>query len=938
MPQPAPSALPASEAGAPSGGAPRDAPNEPSAAWLAGPAGVNWEPPAEPGVVRSVRMPVPEALLRSRGAPAPLKEGIKTPPPLPVGKAPSDSSNGRVLSPRPDNGAGQVKCAEMIFKGGHGLRCGVCFVPTGQRLNAQKLQALRDHWKLPAPNLIISSDAGTVHPKAFASEKLIELSSFTQIFSDAQLHAERVDIPAGTERDAFALGVVNDVILTKLKTIFASVLDASAINPKSPNWLIIDRLNAKSPAAELLIEVAQTQTTSRPTIIVIDALDRLENFTGEDGSQPLAKATRACLDAIEDVRKGGVPLGTDDTPGCVTVDEFYDVTADYMDPSEYNDLPLPRPAEPAHIGTDGTIPNRVKWSYHYLQTLFGGGTHYILLDSSLDAPDLESLGPFGYIAANGQGLALPRLKRLIQSGEALVLLHNTGGVTQAFASLRKAMISSPYTPPPNELLDAVERVSPGAMWSTAFGLPEVHMMRELVQRAPMIMRKTIMAVDVMHDTSEEVLSTLTCCFSGGGGVPELGLGEAEVLCVLTAWKRHITLIVNARRFERLADGLQVALYVVSIVSTVVAIVYAMDESERARKSTLNAAAAVEARRLLHGVLLADGDGDEIVGGLHTLSCAQPMLETALRRLSEASADGGEAGASGSGGVGGWLGESESIINNLTPFGMAVVLLPILATMLGVIRSRMRPREKWASCLMAAHQIVGQIYMYRLRTESYDTMAPQSMDDDAEVVSPKQRETQARLKFVRTVRRRQHAWWNESFQSVGFMCSPCASVCVHLAILGRLVRSTPTPSPPRSPRVALSGWAVLAASTPIGRSSAHASCRCFELMSTRSSTAAPYPSTTPRHASREGVAPAWHPANERPSNRLTTSRPQTACARELASMMMGMYRSVARPWAPLLASVLASVLPLLVSVLALQGCLGVSTAMGWRGGCRRRHAR
>ena len=66
----------------------------------------------------------------------------------------------------------------------------------------------------------------------------------------------------------------------------------------------------------------------------------------------------------------------------------------------------------------------------------------------------------------------------------------------------------------------------------------------------MLFRTSVVSVDVMRDTSEDVLSTLTCCFSGGGGVPELGLGEAEKLCILTAWKRHITLVENARKYVK----------------------------------------------------------------------------------------------------------------------------------------------------------------------------------------------------------------------------------------------------------------------------------------------------------------------------------------------------------------------------------------------------
>ena len=87
------------------------------------------------------------------------------------------------------------------------------------------------------------------------------------------------------------------------------------------------------------------------------------------------------------------------------------------------------------------------------------------------------------------------------------------------------MLSSMPPPDNDQLLDQLVEeglVSP-APWSKQFGLPEIHMMKELNQRAPMLLRTTVVAVDVMKDSSEEVLNTVTCCFSGGGGVPELGL-------------------------------------------------------------------------------------------------------------------------------------------------------------------------------------------------------------------------------------------------------------------------------------------------------------------------------------------------------------------------------------------------------------------------------
>ena len=87
---------------------------------------------------------------------------------------------------------------------------------------------------------------------------------------------------------------------------------------------------------------------------------------------------------------------------------------------------------------------------------------------------------------------------------------------------------------------------------------------------------------------------------------------------------------------------------------------------------------------------------------------------------------------------------------MTWWGLSVVMLPVLSALFGTLRTRMRPREKWASCLMAAHQVVDQIYKYRLRTDVYDVMAPQVLEEGQEARTPKQRNMDARLAFVATV--------------------------------------------------------------------------------------------------------------------------------------------------------------------------------------------
>ena len=261
------------------------------------------------------------------------------------------------------------------------------------------------------------------------------------------------------QKEDFALGVINDAIFSKLVTIFCSVLDTSLI---ANNYIVVDRINAKSPAAELLIEAALKATASRPTIVVIDSTRRLHNFRGETGDGPLSERAQACLDTFAVVKKSAVQLGTDAPVCCHSVSQLYDVE-NFMEPWNFFDLPLPRPAEKAHINAEGIVPPRVRWQYHYLGTYFGAGSHYIILDNVHDAPDLGCMGGFGYVSANGQQLMLPRLKTRIQGGESIVMLHNTGGVTQAFTSIRKSMLASFPSPTAEELLEKIELVSPGTI-------------------------------------------------------------------------------------------------------------------------------------------------------------------------------------------------------------------------------------------------------------------------------------------------------------------------------------------------------------------------------------------------------------------------------------------------------------------------------------------
>jgi len=88
-----------------------------------------------------------------------------------------------------------------------------------------------------------------------------------------------------------------------------------------------------------------------------------------------------------------------------------------------------------------------------------------------------------------------------------------------------------------------------------------------------------------------------------------------------------------------------------------------------------------------------------------------------------------------------------------PLALTMILLPIVATLLGTVRSKVRPREKWGTCLMSANQIVDQIYKYRLRTDKYDTYKPHPIEianPDNPPLTQLKRGMMARKEFVDTV--------------------------------------------------------------------------------------------------------------------------------------------------------------------------------------------
>ena len=400
------------------------------------------------------------------------------------------------------------------FKEKESGRVGEClFLPRGFELSEARLTRLfTDQWKLAPPSILLTCDCGSAHPKAFASKRLIRLTTFNSLWQEAMQQVsrpERVRAEAMSEGEE-ALGLVNSVLFEKLVVIFVALLESAML---AKSWLIVDRVSSKSAAAGLILEAAFAQSSHVPIIIVVDAIERFEQYTSD--------TARLTLQQLEEVKRGGQPLGLDEPIDPIEIDRLTQWSS-FLDPTEFHDKPLPREPEKVHVRRDGKVSNRMKWQYHYLQSIFGGGTHYIFLGGLDDTFDYARVGPLGYICANGQGMAFRRMKERLSRADNMVMIHNTGGVVQAFASLHRAMLSQVPLPTTEELLKGVELVSPEA-WTKEFGTEEVGILTGLYSCNPMLLKRTITQVDVLADSSEEVLARMTDCFSArrmGGELPQ----------------------------------------------------------------------------------------------------------------------------------------------------------------------------------------------------------------------------------------------------------------------------------------------------------------------------------------------------------------------------------------------------------------------------------
>jgi len=473
------------------------------------------------------------------------------------------------------------------------------FWPSGRPLVAQKLQEVFSKaWKLDPPNMIVYLEAGAAHPKNFATDMLIKQPQFKEwckiALAQAQLthiaresrrpppasgpsksaSVETVEVPqAVVEDDEVVTVVINRMLFQKLVMVFCAILDAATL---TNNWIVIDRSKGSSATAELLIEMALKQNNLSPTVLVIERRARIEQFLSDE-----AKAQVQAIHRLQSISKA---FG-DDTQQRVRVDldALYDAS-EFSDGAsfrnqEYVDLPLPVPPIREHITKSGVevqvlgakekikIGRKRLWMYHYTQFMFSGGTHYIFLEDSDQTFPLDALGPIGAIFAHGGTAACERMRSWLQLGKPTVMLFNSGGCTQAFASLHDAVVKRHYHDE-NKILGLIQLVST-ERWASTFGIAEIMIMRELNLRAPVHTRKAVVSVDVIRDSAESVLQVVTNCFAAAAGdLPELGLGSAESDVVFRAWRQQEALLLNAAKQRKLAN---VLFYVSMLLSFLIAL-------------------------------------------------------------------------------------------------------------------------------------------------------------------------------------------------------------------------------------------------------------------------------------------------------------------------------------------------------------------------------
>jgi len=653
-------------------------------------------------------------------------------------------------------------------------------------------------WKAPAPSMLVTADAGSMHPTQCDSiQRLAHLPQFFEWAQDqqggskppaprrlpnaaaARLAAALAACKSASEEEASAPapapaidriseqprqvavqrimevsiaqwrdaldernlqigdGSINTVLYTKLTEVFAAMVDAATL---AGNWIVVDRTDGSGSAtAELLLELALARGGTKPTILVIDSLERLGKARSSSRSHVLLQQLSALYSAGEDYMTQD-PNGTELDYAfdfLYAHDEYVKQSTEFQETPDEK-LPFEVIAEHKAKSLGGRCdPNR-KWRYFYIDAIFRSGTHIVLKSKDQDEFSVEDLGAQqGFLYAHGDSRTYKRLRANIQQGKPTVMLHNSGGVVTAFSWLQRVMAYMRPPPETSELQGPLRYLIANlsaANWTEEFGVPEIIMMRSLADRAPMLFRKNVVSVDVLKETEEQVLEVITGCFAQAGGVPELGLGNAEVNVIFNTWRMHLDLCENATYHHRWSVVMQWILWLLSIAATLVAVLNASFGSGIIAMH-FGLVPFPERRELAH----AD---DETEGG-GVMQCAARLLQDGYQVIAPSALEVGRRS----------LVTADDVTLLQVYLTYAITILPITLALGVTINSRMAWRDKWSVCIMAADTLASEIYKFRAITCEYDQSKPAGKDEDGNDLPPlsqKEKSRRARQLFVSRV--------------------------------------------------------------------------------------------------------------------------------------------------------------------------------------------
>lgn len=481
------------------------------------------------------------------------------------------------------------------------------------------------------------------------------------------------------------------MLFGKLVDCVDAVMEAATM---SKNWVLVDRRSSTSSSStgELFLEHSLSQRPKETTVL---ALHDVDHFRGYFPSYCVNQQLIALMELLSEARRPGADkLPLVKLQRCYTAAEFLKWYGQQEEHSFY--LPRTPDSEDMLIGETGwqtegkqedrckqfKVPEAVKWMYHYEQFLFPAATHYIIFENSSSTSMHFATRPGSEwsqcaVHANGGNKALARIQDMLSSGNSAFLLHNTGGVSQTFASLykmccKKTAIYKKVDSKEKEefawkkkLLQKVDLID-DEPWSVNFGMDTIDFMTRLQDRAPEVFCQNVKTFNVLEDTAETLVDKLTQMLAKSTrGLPEVGVAGADSDVVLMAWGLAIGFWTAASDYK----GKQDKYFMLGSSLSVLAVLLVVLTTD---PLTLE---AIE------------------VQALPNISWAPWTIGSVFR-------------------------------------GMLLVL-PVISAALGTLVSERRCLNKWASCYAHSWALIGEIYKFRCKVDEYSPMMEENDVEDEE---------------------------------------------------------------------------------------------------------------------------------------------------------------------------------------------------------------